>query len=265
MKKYLYLLLLSLSISAQAITPWESRSFTQAVAQKGWELSESLLREFQTQTLTAPQSQAVNYNLALSLYHQGKFEEALPYFEAVGKSKTKNALVAEAHYNMGNTLFRLEKLKEAKEAFQQALLANPDDDDARYNIEVILDKEKENEKNNEDKQQNQDQKNQDQKNNEDQDKNEQDPSDKEQNDSKDEKEQDPNKPKEGDPENGEQKESEEQKPGETEKQMSEAEKQEAKEKAEREQLLDYFSQQEKKGRPTRRAPVQAPPVRGKTW
>jgi tetratricopeptide (TPR) repeat protein len=46
-------------------------------------------------------------------------------------------LEALAHYNLGNTLYRLDRLDEAVDAYKRALRLDPDNDDARYNLELI--------------------------------------------------------------------------------------------------------------------------------
>ena len=45
-----------------------------------------------------------------------------------------------ALYNVGNTLFKQNKFEESIEAYKQALRHNPNDDDARYNLELAKEK-----------------------------------------------------------------------------------------------------------------------------
>jgi Ca-activated chloride channel family protein len=54
-------------------------------------------------------------------------------------------LAQQAFYNLGNTYFRAEKWPEAIEAYKQALLLNPDDLDAKHNLELALQKQQEQE------------------------------------------------------------------------------------------------------------------------
>jgi Ca-activated chloride channel family protein len=42
-----------------------------------------------------------------------------------------------AHYNRGNSLFRLDRLDEAREAYKETLRIDPNDRDAKFNIEVV--------------------------------------------------------------------------------------------------------------------------------
>lgn len=254
MRTRLLLILLMILAGAQstlAIPPWDAGAMMKAAENANWSKSESVLRKLRSQKLPSQQQSQVDYNLGLSLYNQEKYEEALPFFQSAAKVQDNNALKAKALYNQGNSYFKLEKLDEAKKSYQQALLSNPEDDDARHNIEVVLEKQKQQQnKNNKDQQQKQDQ-NQDK----DQDKNKDQNKKKNQDDKKDQQgDQDKKKPQEKD---------EKQKNGQP--QMTEAEKKKAREAAERQRLLEYFRQQEKDGRPPVRVRAQAPPVEGKTW
>ena len=47
------------------------------------------------------------------------------------------ALAARVHYNLGNHYFRLGSLSQALEEYKQVLLLAPDDEDAKYNVEVV--------------------------------------------------------------------------------------------------------------------------------
>lgn len=254
----LLVLLFLLSGVAQAITPWERYSITEAIGKGAWESSEKLFRKLKESPLPADQTAQVDYNLGLSLYHQEKYSDALPLFESAAKSNN-DALKAKALYNQGNSLFKMEKLDEAKAAYEKALLTNPDDDDTRHNIEVILKKQQQQQ--NQQNQDNQDKSDQ-QDDQKDQNSDKQDKGDseeKEQN--KDQQDQESEEEKDKQEQSGQEQKPEDGQPQE----MTEAEKKAAQEKAEQARLLDYFKQQERDGRPATRVPAQAPPVSGKTW
>lgn len=288
MKRILVLLcLLSVSQGALAVTPWMAADITEAVSKGSWESSETLFRDLMANADAQEQALEIRYNLGLSLFHQKKFEEALPYFEEVSEAKGERKLRAQATYNKGNTLHALERIEEAKEAFKQTLLLDSDDDDARYNLEMLQEQDKQDE-------QDQNDENQDQENEEQEDK------DKEQEqDQKDQGEGDQDKDKEDKPEdkdgkpedkdgkqgeNGDKPEDADQKPADQKdakagqeegsqanagqqkpQQMSEAERKAQEEALERARLLEFFKQQERDGRPPIRVAPQNPPVEGKTW
>lgn len=91
-----------------------------------------------------PESPIVHFNIGDALYKKRKYEEAL---QAYGKALQKSndvKLQAQAYYNRGNTLFRLNKWPESILEYQQALKLNPNDNDAKYNLEYVRAKIKEN-------------------------------------------------------------------------------------------------------------------------
>jgi tetratricopeptide (TPR) repeat protein len=245
---------------AAALPPWKANAISKAVTEKNWSQSEALYRELEKTKLPPEQKAKLDYNLGVSLYRQDKFEESLKYFDSAAKLEGDSSMKAKALYNKGNALFRLDKLPEAKQAYQQALLSNPEDDDARRNIEVILEKEKQDQKNNKNDQQDEQDKQNDQSDQKD-DSQGKDKKDQGEDQKKDQKQGDSDE-KEQDQSKGEGKDQKE-KPAQPE--MTEAERKAAQEAAERARLLDYFEQQEKDGRPGIQVKSQAPPVRGKTW
>jgi tetratricopeptide (TPR) repeat protein len=112
-----------------------------------------------------PESPIVHFNIGDALYKKRKYEEAL---EAYRKSIQKGddvQLQAQSYYNLGNALYRLNKWPESVLAYQQALKLNPDDKDAKYNLEYVRAKMKENaQKQPQDQQQQQQQSGSDQQN-----------------------------------------------------------------------------------------------------
>ena len=263
MKRLIVILIFFLSHSCLAVTPWDASAISKAVAQGAWENSENLLRDLKTKDIPEEQQKLVDYNLGVSLYSQEKFEEALPFFEAASKVEDDDELKAKALYNQGNSFFRLERIDEAKTSYQDALLTDPNDDDSRYNLEVIQEKEKEKQDEEDKKDQSdkdEDKEDQDKKDQSDKDKNEQEKKDADKD--KNQQNEDQNDQKNQDQE---EQQSDQKNPQNQEPEMTEAEKKAAQEEAERARLLDYFKQQEKEGRPATAVQPQAAPVRGKTW
>jgi len=84
------------------------------------------------------------YNLGCALLAQYKYEEAYQAFVRA-LPYAKGALLRDNWYNLGYTAFYLgikksaaEKWQEAVDGFKQCLLIDPQDDDARYNLELIM-------------------------------------------------------------------------------------------------------------------------------
>ena len=92
-------------------------------------------------------SYRLHLNLGDALYRQKKYAEARKEFEQAGGSGTAE-LQAQSAYNVGNTYFKealqtqdqnqgLELLKQAVASFRKTLELKPDDEDAKYNLEVV--------------------------------------------------------------------------------------------------------------------------------
>lgn len=80
---------------------------------------------------------------AAAYYRAGQYEQALALFEQQNS--------ADAHYNRGNTLARLNRIEEAIAAYDQALTLDEKHQDAKYNkdkLESLLKKNKQNSQNN---------------------------------------------------------------------------------------------------------------------
>jgi Ca-activated chloride channel homolog len=93
-----------------------------------------------------------HFDRGAALFALSRFDEAGQEFLKATEAKDA-ALKEGAFYNLGNAFFKKEKFKEAVAAYTRALGLRPDDKQAKWNLEIALRKQKE-----------QDQKNKDQKN-----------------------------------------------------------------------------------------------------
>ena len=78
----------------------------------------------------------LKFNLGSAFYKKGTFNAARSGFEdalTIEDSKTKSKV----YYNLGNTLFKMNKAGESLEAFKRAMKLNPEDEDAKYNYEFV--------------------------------------------------------------------------------------------------------------------------------
>jgi len=141
-------------------------------------------------------------NLGAALFRQGDFEQATAAFASSVRMSTENTDAVRALYNAGNAAAMQKNLKQALNSYQRALLADPDNEDAKYNYEFVKRQMEDQEKNQDKKQdKNKDQKqNQDPQQNQDQNKENQDQDQQQQN-----QDQNPNQDQKQDPQQSEQK------------------------------------------------------------
>jgi len=100
---------------------------------------EEALNRYRDAAIDNPQSQRIQYNIGNAFYKQGKYEEAFKAYEKTLTSK-ETKMHSNAYYNMGNSLYRMNKLPESILAYRRALELNPDDFAAKYNLEFVRNK-----------------------------------------------------------------------------------------------------------------------------
>jgi tetratricopeptide (TPR) repeat protein len=109
-----------------------------------------------------PADAGAHFNRGAALYALSRFDEAGQEFLRATDAKDA-ALKESAFYNLGNALFKKEKFKESVAAYTRALGLRPDDKQAKWNLEIALKKQKEdeekhkNDKNDQDKKDQKDQ------------------------------------------------------------------------------------------------------------
>ncbi len=84
-----------------------------------------------------PESPIIHFNLGDVEHQKRSYEEALKTYHAAIQKSNDPKLQAQAYYNIGNTLFRLNKWPESIQAYQQALKLNPGDEDTKFNLEYV--------------------------------------------------------------------------------------------------------------------------------
>lgn len=95
------------------------------------------LLAFQAAQVAAPDLPEPYFNAASALALSGQLERAVEALQMVLELGDP-ALAAKAYYNLGNVYFEMGSFEEAVRAYQQALLLEPSDADARYNLELAL-------------------------------------------------------------------------------------------------------------------------------
>ncbi|WP_276502947.1 tetratricopeptide repeat protein [Terrimonas pollutisoli] len=85
-----------------------------------------------------PDNSTAKYNRALALQKQGKSGEAIKVFNDVAFKTDDHQLKSKAYYNKGAILSGQQNLEESIEAYKNALRQNPDDKEARENLQKAL-------------------------------------------------------------------------------------------------------------------------------
>jgi Ca-activated chloride channel family protein len=140
-----------------------------------------------------PNDPGAHFDRGAALYALSRFEEAGQEFLRATEAKD-GSLKATAFYNLGNAFFKKDKFKEAVEAYKRAMALDPRDARSKWNLEIALKKQKDEEEKKKKDDQNKDKKDKDKKDDKDKDNDKKD-QDKDKKD-QDKKDQDKNKPAE---------------------------------------------------------------------
>jgi len=100
---------------------------------------DAALKAYQSAVERQPKKAISHYNLGTALYQKKRYDEAANEFRRSLDSKDP-LLQAHGYYNLGNAQFQVGDLKGAIRSYKSALRLNPDDYDAKYNLELALEK-----------------------------------------------------------------------------------------------------------------------------
>jgi Ca-activated chloride channel family protein len=100
------------------------------------------LSRYQMAEVLEPDATAIRYNLGNVLFRLGRYQEAARELELVMIDK-KPERRANAMYNIGNVAFKAGQLDPAIKAYAGALAINPNDKQAKQNLEFCLKKKQE--------------------------------------------------------------------------------------------------------------------------
>lgn len=101
-------------------------------------LYDQALEGFTDLQVEYPEDPEVALNLGSAHYQMKNFEDADRAFSRAALS-SEDLLRQEALYNLGNSSYRQGRLQEAVELYKAALELNPDDEDAKFNLEFVRD------------------------------------------------------------------------------------------------------------------------------
>jgi Ca-activated chloride channel family protein len=107
---------------------------------------ENAIIRYQQANLKNPADPTASYNRGNALYKNNKPDEAVQaYDEAIAKTSSKTDK-AKSFYNKGVVLQNNKKLPECIESYKNALKLNPQDEDARQNLQKALQQQKQEQK-----------------------------------------------------------------------------------------------------------------------
>ena len=87
---------------------------------------------------TDPASFEAHYNLGNALYRQQMYDQAAQVLQQTAADSLAASLDrAQAFYNLGNTQFQQKKYAEALESYKNSLRLNPDDPQAKFNYAYV--------------------------------------------------------------------------------------------------------------------------------
>ncbi len=99
---------------------------------------EQALTAYERAAQLMPDEVAITYNQGNTLHALRRYEEATVASLAAAERAADGHLRGQARYALGNHAFRRGDLQAARDAYVAVLLADPTDEDARYNLELVL-------------------------------------------------------------------------------------------------------------------------------
>ena len=167
MKNFIFIFVLSAVVPALANAQEENgviRKGNKLYKEKQYDQS---LVEYNKAVTIAPSNAVANYNQGNAQVKTNQLEEAVTSYDATINNASKPPVREKGYYNKGVAFIKQQKLQESIDAWKNALKIDPNDQEARENLQKALmeqkkqqQKEKENENNKNKKDQKQD-KNQD--------------------------------------------------------------------------------------------------------
>jgi Ca-activated chloride channel family protein len=154
------LTILTLSLLVAACSPSAEKLNKDGNSAYAREAYEEALSAYQFAQIESPELAEPYYNAANSLYRQGMYVEALEQISQALSFAKEETLAENSYYNLGNSSFSTQEWENSIEAYTEALLLNPDDLDAKYNLELALQQmqqQEQQEEQEQDQEQNQDQ------------------------------------------------------------------------------------------------------------
>jgi len=95
-------------------------------------------QQYQKAIQLAPDNPAANYNLGNTQFRKNNFDDAAKSYDAATGHSADQTVQEKALYNKGVSLIRQQKLPESIDAWKQSLKLDPNDTEARENLQKAL-------------------------------------------------------------------------------------------------------------------------------
>ncbi|MGZ3442281.1 MAG: VWA domain-containing protein, partial [Polyangia bacterium] len=99
--------------------------------------ADDALKAYDRAVEALPEEPIAHFDRGVALYQLGKFPEAQKEFQRASEGHDPS-VKADAYYNMGNSLLKQERFKDALDAYKHTLGLRPDDRRAKWNLELAL-------------------------------------------------------------------------------------------------------------------------------
>ena len=98
---------------------------------------EDALKHYQEALVQEPDNPKIHYNIGRVLYRMERYDESIGEFQ-LGFLEKEKYFQSDVFYNIGNNQFRKGQLEAAIESYKMSLLVNPDDIEAKQNLEFCM-------------------------------------------------------------------------------------------------------------------------------
>lgn len=160
-----FLLFAGFPLKEGQAAPWDSQ---RKIGEEDYQNKKynKALKSFLEAQVKEPKDLELKYNTGNSYYKMKEYDKAFKLFESTAKKGDKD-LSAKSYYNLGNTAYKMGRLKDSVEYYKKTLEINPDDKDAKYNLDFVrkeikrrIEEERKRQANNKNQKNQKDQKNQ---------------------------------------------------------------------------------------------------------
>lgn len=95
-------------------------------------------KEYSEAVKSSPGNNTARYNLAGATFRMGKETDAIKSYEEIAAYEKDAMLKSKAYYNKGSILSKQKKVEESVELYKNVLRSNPNDKEARENLQKAL-------------------------------------------------------------------------------------------------------------------------------